>query len=178
MNNDDIKEIVQNIQTNETNKQSRYSEIAQKAQQFFKTQQTTKFIDLYNEKNFSIREKIDALYIFVMEIIQTENLDYEKILKFREKIVKSQNNNFIYLFDNAMFQAGVNSPEEFVQSIEEGIKKQIPMAYVIKSFFYYYGLEEYFHSMQSIEKAILLEPTNLEYKRLRQNLENEYNGMS
>ena len=72
-----------------------------------------------------------------------------------------------------MFQCGVISPDEFVQSIEEGIKKQIPMAYAIKSFFYYYGLAVYEHAKEAIEKAILLEPGNLEYKKLFKELEAE-----
>ena len=68
-----------------------------------------------------------------------------------------------------MFQAGANSPEEFVQSIDDGIKKQIPMAYAIKSNFYKYGLEVFEPCLEAIKKAILLEPNNLEYKKYSKN---------
>ena len=72
-----------------------------------------------------------------------------------------------------IFQLGAISPEEFVQSIDDGIKKQNPMAYAIKSNFYYYGLENYESSKQAIERAIMLDLNNLEYKKKLKDLENE-----
>ena len=45
------------------------------------------------------------------------------------------------------------------------------MAYVIKSNFYKYGLEVFEPCHQAIQKAILLEPNNLEYKRMLKELE-------
>ena len=47
------------------------------------------------------------------------------------------------------------------------------MAYAIKSKFYYYGLENYESSKQAIERAIMLDLNNLEYKKKLKDLENE-----
>ena len=130
-------------------------------------------MDLYNSEFTSIEDKIDAITILLMAIVEIEDSDLRKIFRFRESIVKTEDNNFIYLFDDAMFQAGTISPEEFMQSIEDGIKKENPIAYVIKSFFYYYGIDDYESSVQAIEDVIMLEPNNLEYKEILKELENE-----
>ena len=53
------------------------------------------------------------------------------------------------------------------------MKKQIPMAYAIKSNFYKYGLEVLEPCLEAIEKAIMLEPNNLEYKKMLKELEQE-----
>lgn len=41
----------------------------------------------------------------------------------------------MYIYDNAMFQCGFTSPQELIDSIEEGIKNQVAPAYAIKPFF-------------------------------------------
>lgn len=119
----------------------------------------------------TIADRIEALGILLSGVLAKENWNLKRVLKFRERILKSKNNDFIYLFDDAMFQAGAISPEEFIQSIEDGIKKQISMAYAIKSNFYKYGLEVFDPCKESIEKAIMLEPNNLEYKKMLKELE-------
>ena len=115
---------------------------------------------------------------FIVWSLETENCDWKNwdwksVLKFRESVSKSKNNDFIYIFNDAIFQLGAISPEEFVQSIEDGMKKQIPMAYAIKSNFYKYGLEVLEPCLEAIEKAIMLEPNNLEYKKMLKELEQE-----
>lgn len=121
----------------------------------------------------SIAERIEALGTLLSEVLEKENWDCQKVLKFRECILNLENNDFIYVFKNAIFQSGVISPEEFVQSIDSGIKKQIPMAYTIKSNLYKYCLGIYEHCHEALEKAITLEPNNLEYKRLLKELKTE-----
>ena len=96
-------------------------------------------------------------------------------------LFSSSSNKFIVWWSDIIseiFSSGAStgmsiSPEEFIKTIDDGIKKQIPMAYVIKSFFYYYGLDNFEESIQAIEKAILLEPTNIEFKKIRKELENK-----
>lgn len=171
----DIQPIIDYMIADGINKQNKYKSITKKGLELFNKNQIAKFIEFYNNEGSSIAERIEALGVLLSEILEKENWDCKKILKFRESISKSKNNGFIYLFDNAMYQAGANSPEEFIESIEDGIKKQIPMAYVIKSFFYFYGLDVYEISIEAIEKAILLEPNNLEYKRILKELEVEKN---
>ena len=173
MNNDDIKTLAEYIEAEQINKRNKYESITKKGLELFNKNQTAKFIEFYNNEVSSIAERIEALGVLLSEVLEKENWDCKKILKIRESILKSKNNGFIYLFDDAMFQAGANSPEEFVQSIDDGIKKLIPMAYVIKSFFYFYGLDVYEISIEAIEKAILLEPNNLEYKRMLKELESK-----
>lgn len=73
-----------------------------------------------------------------------------------------------------MFQCGFTSPQELIDSIEEGIKNQVAPAYAIKPFFYSYGIESYDVSKQAIEKAILLESCNLEYKKILKALDVEH----
>ena len=157
--------------TNKKSRQNKYESITKQGLELFNKKQTAKFIEFYNNEITSITKRIDALSILLSGILEKEDWDGKKVLKFRDNILKSRNNDFVYLFDYAMFQAGVISPEEFVQSIEEGTEKQVPLAYVIKSFFFKYGLGDYEQSKQAIEKAILLEPQNLEYKQLLQEIE-------
>ena len=173
MNNEDIKTLAEFISGTVINKQNQYESITKKAFELFYKKQTAKFIEFYNNEVTSITGRIEALGTFLMAVLEKENWDLKKVLKFRESISKSENNDFIYLFDNAMFQAGANSPEEFIQSIEDGIKKQVPLAYAIKSLFYKYGLELFESSKQAIEKAILLEPNNLKFKKMLKELEIE-----
>ena len=75
--------------------------------------------------------------------------------------------------DCGLFLSGAVSPNEFIQSIEEGTEKQIPLAYAIKSNFYKYGLEFLEPCLEAIKKAIMLEPNNLEYKKILKELEQE-----
>lgn len=173
MNNEEIKNIANFIKSEEENKQNKYEIITKKALELFNKKQTAKFIEFYKNEVHSIAERIEALEVLLSEVLETENYDWKKVLKFRESISKSKNNDFIYLFDDVIFQLGSISPEEFIKTIDDGIKKQIPMAYVIKSFFYYYGLDNFEESIQAIEKAILLEPTNIEFKKIRKELENK-----
>ena len=167
----ETKALIDYIQAEQINIQNKYESITKKGVELFNKNQPAKFIELYNNEISSIAERMEALGVLLSEVLETENYDWEKVLKFRECISKSKNNDFIYLFDDAIFQSGAISPEEFVQSIEDGIKKQIPMAYVIKSNFYKYGLEVFEPCHQAIQKAILLEPNNLEYKRMLKELE-------
>ena len=173
MNLEDIKNFDGFILPAEQEEHEAWKNISKKALELFYTDKTDKFIDLYNSEFTSIEDKIDAITILLMAIVEIENSDLRKIFRFRESIVKTEDNNFIYLFDDAMFQAGITSPEEFMQSIEDGIKKEKPIAYVIKSFFYYYGLNDYESSVQAIEDVIMLEPNNFEYKEILKELENE-----
>lgn len=173
MNNEEIKNIADFIKSEEENKQNKYESITKKGLELFNKNQTTKFIEFYNNELTFIAERIEALGVLLSEVLEKENWDCKKILKFRDGILKSKNNDFIYIFDDAIFQAGVISPEEFVQSIEDGIKKQIPIAYAIKSNFYKYGLEVFEPCHQAIKKAIMLEPNNLEYKKFLKDLEQE-----
>lgn len=173
MNNEEIKNIADFITGNEISKQNKYESITKKGVELFNKNQAAKFIDFYNNEVSSIAERIEALGVLLSNVLETENYDCEKVLKFRESISKSKNNDFIYLFDDVIFQAGAISPEEFVQSIDDCIKKRIPIAYVIKSNFYKYGLEVFEPCHQAIQKAILLEPSNLEYKRILKELEAE-----
>lgn len=78
------------------------------------------FIDFYNNEVSSIAERIEALGVLLSEVLETENCDWKdwdwkKVLKFRESTLKSKNNDFIYLFDDVIFQSGAISPEEFIQ---------------------------------------------------------------
>ena len=169
----EIKFLAEFIAADLINKKNKYELVTQEALKLFKKNQFAKFIDTYNQKYTSIRDRVDALSNLQTVILEKEDWDCKKILKFRENLSKAKDKNFVFLFDSAMFQNGVISPEEFVQSVEQGIKKQIPMACAIKSFFYYYGLDFYKPSKEAIEKAILLEPNNLEYKKLLKELEQE-----
>ena len=92
--------------------------------------------------------------------------DAEKIFKFKNVILNSdsEHKDFIYLYDYAMFQSGIISPEDIIKSVEDGTDKNIPLAFAIKSFFYRDALDSYESSKLAIEHAILLEPDNLEYK--------------
>ena len=173
MNLDDIKNFSGFMLPAEEEVQALWKNISQKALELFYTDKIDKFVDLYNSEYTSIEDKIDAITILLMAVKEIEDSDLSKILRFRESIVKTEDNNFIYLFDDAMFQAGMITPEEFTQSIEDGIRKNIPMAYVIKSFFYYYGLNDYESSVQAIQNLIILEPNNLEYKEILKSLEEE-----
>ena len=174
MNNEEIKNIADFIKSEEENKQNKYESITKKGLELFNKNQTTKFIEFYNNELTFIAERIEALGVLLSEVLEKENWDCKKILKFRDGILKSKNNDFIYIFDDAIFQAGVISPEEFVQSIEDGMKKQIPMAYAIKSNFYKYGLEVFEPCHQAIKKAIMLAPNNMEYKKMLKDLEQEF----
>ena len=169
----DIKALSEFIAADLINKKNKYEIVTQTAIELLEENQFTKFIDTYNQKFTSIRARVDALSNLQTVILEKEYWDCKKIFKFRKNLSKVKDKGFVFLFDSAMFQCGVISPDEFVQSIEEGIKKQIPMAYAIKSFFYYYGLAVYEHAKEAIEKAILLEPGNLEYKKLFNELEAE-----
>lgn len=173
MNLEDIKNFSGFILPAEKEEHERWRNISKKALELFYTDKTDKFVDLYNCEFTSIEDKIDALTILLMAVVEIEESDLRKILRFRERIVKTEDNNFIYLFDDAMFQAGITSPEEFIQSIDDGIRKDVPIAYVIKSFFYYYGLNDYESSVQAIKNVIILEPNNLEYKEILKNLKEE-----
>lgn len=173
MNNEEIKNIADFIKSEEENKQNKYESITKKGLELFNKNQTTKFIEFYNNELTSIAERIEALGVLLSEVLGRENWDCKKVLKFRDGILKSKNNDFIYIFDDVIFQAGAISPEEFIQSIENGIKKQIPMAYAIKSNFYKYGLEVFESCHQAIEKAIMLAPNNLEYKNFLKDIEQE-----
>ena len=170
---DETKALIDYIQAEQINKQKKYESITKKGLELFNKNQPAKFIELYNNEISSIDERIEALGVLLSEILEKENWDWKKVLKFRKSIIKSKNNDFIYLFNDAIFQSGAISPEEFVQSIEDGIKKQIPMAYAIKSNFYKYGLEVLEPCLEAIKKAIMLEPNNLEYKKMLNELEQE-----
>lgn len=171
MQNNDTKTIAKYIEGNEINKQNKYESITKKGLELFNKNQTTKFIELYNNEISSIAERIEALGVLLTEILEKENWDLIKVLKFKESISKSKNKDFIYLLENAIFQSGAISPEEFIETIEDGIKKQIPMAYVIKSNLYNSGLEVLEPCIVAIKKAIMLEPNNLEYKKMLKDLE-------
>lgn len=173
MNNEDIKNIADFIKTKEENKQNKYESITKKALELFNKKQTDKFIDLYNNVYSSIRDKTEAIGTFQETIYWQIEHDDKNLLKFRDNLSRAKDKNFVFLYDNAMFNMGFISPEEFIKSIEEGIKKQIPMAYAIKSLLYYYGLEFFEPSKEAIQKAILLDPNNLEYKIILKELESE-----
>ena len=168
---DETKALIDYIQAEQINIQNKYESITKKGVELFNKNQPAKFIELYNNEISSIAEKIEALGVLLSEVLETENWVWKNVLKFRESISKSKNSDFIYLFDDAIFQTGAISPEEFVQSIEGGMKKQIPLAYAIKSNFYKYGLEFLEPCLEAIKKAIMLEPNNLEYKRMLKELE-------
>ncbi len=171
MSNDDIKTLAEFIEAKEINKQKKYESITKKGLELFNKNQTAKFIELYNNEISSIVERMEALGVLLSEILEKEIWDWKNILKFRDSISKAKNNDFIYLFEDAIFQSGAISPEEFVQSIDDGIKKQIPMAYVIKSNLYNHGLDVLEPCIIAIKKAIMLEPNNLEYKKILKELE-------
>ena len=170
---DETKALIDYIQAEQINKQKKYESITKKGLELFNKKQTAKFIELYNNEISSIAERIEALGVLLSEVLEIENWDWKNVLKFRESISKLKNNDFVYLFEDAIFQSGAISPEEFVQSIDDGIKKQIPLAYAIKSNFYKYGLEVFEPCHQAIKKAIMLEPNNLEYKKMLNELEQE-----
>lgn len=172
METDDLQALAENIARSEKEKARKHENITKQAIDFFYKGQVQKFIDLYNKNFTSVHDRVEALSIFWGNISEKEHCETKCRLKFREKILKTNDNDFVYLMDCGLFLSGTVSPNEFIQSIEEGTEKQVPLAYVIKSFFFKYGLEDYEQSKQAIEKAILLEPQNLEYKQLLKELEN------
>lgn len=167
----DLQALAESITLSEKAKSEKYENITKQATDFFNKGHIQKFIDLYNKNLCSVHDRIEALSIFWGNISEKEHCETKCILKFREKILKTNDNDFVYLMDCGLFLSGVISPNKFMQSIEEGSEKQIPLAYAIKSFYYKYGLGDYEQSKQAIEKAILLEPQNLEYKQLLQEIE-------
>lgn len=170
-NNNDYDEVAEDIAFFVENQKNKYKEITQKAYELYETNQITELIDLYNNELNSIYDRAEALSLLVLKIFDSDNRGETNLIELRKSILKENNREFVYFFDNAMFQSGIISPEEFTQSIEEGLKRQIPVAYAIKSLFYYYGLESFETSKQSIEKAITLEPNNLEFKKMLKELE-------
>jgi len=170
---EETKALIDYIRAEQINIQNKYESITKKGLELFNKKQTAKFIELYNNEISSIAERIEALGVLLSEILEKENWDWKNVLKFRDRISKLKNNDFIYLFNDAIFQSGAISPEEFVQSIDDGIKKQIPLAYAIKSNFYKYGLEFLEPCLEAIKKTIMLEPNNLEYKKMLKELEQE-----
>lgn len=172
-NNTDYDEAAKELVFFVESKKIKYKNINQKAYELYETKQIPELIDLYNNEISSIHDRAEALSLLVMKIFHSDNRGKTNLTELRKSILKENNKEFIYFFDDAMFQGGVISPEEFAQSIEDGLKKQIPTAYAIKSLFYYYGLESFEASKQSIEKAIVLEPNNLEFKKILKKLEDD-----
>ncbi len=168
MKKDDLDELVNLIVADTAAKHKKYESVNNKALQAFEKNDINDFINIYNQQVSSIDEKINALSTLMLIID-----DAEKIFKFRNVILNSdsKHEDFIYLYDYAMFQSGIISPEEISKSVEEGTYKNNPLAYAIKSFFYRDALDSYESSKSAIEHAILLEPDNLEYKLLLKELE-------
>ena len=168
MKKDDLDELVNLISTDTAAKRKKYESVNNKALQAFEKNDINDFINIYNQQISSIDEKINALSTLMLIID-----DAEKIFKIRNIILNSdgEHEDFIYLYDYAMFQSGIIPPEDIIKSVEEGTDKNNPLAYVIKSFFYRDALDSYESSKSAIEHAILLEPDNLEYKLLLKELE-------
>lgn len=169
----DLQALAENIARFEKEKARKYENITKQAADFFNKGHVQKFIDLYNKSFTSVHDKVEALSIFWGNISEKEHYETECRLKFREKILKANDNDFVYLMDCGLFLSGAISPNEFIQSIEEGTEKQVPLAYAIKSNFYKYGLEVFEPCLEAIKKAIMLEPNNLEYKKILKELEQE-----
>lgn len=173
MKNDDLNELIKLVAADTTAKCKKYESLNKQAIQAFDKNDIENFIKIYNQNLSSIDEKISALSTLMLIID-----DSEKIFKFREMILNSDSKEFLYLYDYAMFQSGIISPEEIIKSVEEGISQNVPLAYAIKSFFYRDALDNYESSKLAIEQAILLEPENLEYKMLLKELNAEINYYS
>ncbi len=161
MKKDDLDELVNLIAADTAAKHKKYESVNNKALQAFEKNDINDFINIYNPQVSSIDEKINALSTLMLIVD-----DAEKIFKFKNVILNSdsEHKDFIYLYDYAMFQSGIISPEDIIKSVEDGTDKNIPLAFAIKSFFYRDALDSYESSKLAIEHAILLEPDNLEYK--------------
>ncbi len=168
--NAEFKSIIESIKAAEAKNKIKFKNLNDRALQAFKNSRTNEFVDIYYKNSLSVNEKITALTSLI-----SENFEPEKFIAFRRTILDSDANrkDFIYLYDYAMFQSGIISPEEIFKTVEKGMAKQSPLAYVLKSLFYKDGLDTYESAKQAIERVILLEPGNLEYKSMLKELERE-----
>lgn len=165
MENNEIKNLAEILKAEELKKQLKYETLNKKALQAIEQKNINTFIKVYDDNLDSIEEKIEAISTLIIM-----NDEPDKFIKLRENILNADR-DFIYLYDCAMFQCGFISPKELTQSVEDGIKQQCSLAYALKSFFYNYGIAPFEVLIEAIRKAILLEPNNLEFKKILNELE-------
>ncbi|MCR4881016.1 MAG: hypothetical protein K6A44_03585 [bacterium] len=94
--------------------------------------------------------------------------------------VKYPNGDFLYEFEFALFLNGYYSPEEIQYIITQGTKHNVHSAYALKSLFYEMGGLDVTReqAIEYITKAILMEPNNISYKRILNNIKSNVPNFS
>ena len=93
----DIKALSEFIAADLINKKNKYEIVTQTAIELLEKNQFTKFIDTYNQKFTSIRDRVDALSNLQTVIFKKEYWDCKKILNL-EKTFQKQKIKVLYFY--------------------------------------------------------------------------------